>query len=206
MNGYPSRTQQQTHSLQIEVDRAYKCESAVRSTWKLAWRRASALRQALPTTAGQPCLRSRDQLPRVEHGIMRSSLLIERLKPPQQQQSPRVLLLSFPEQQYKQKRPLRRRRRLLRPPQHGAQVAAIVPADALTAAPPVPSASATAPATAHEETIGAGNTSARRWFTNLVAPPPRARQHINLFADHSDHPILSTPLDWGSPTLSLFTG
>ena len=36
-----------------------------RNTWRPAFRRAKALRQALPTTVGQTCLRFRDQLPTV---------------------------------------------------------------------------------------------------------------------------------------------
>ena len=113
---------------------------------------------------------------------------------------------------------LRRCRRLLSPPYqpHRSSSAATAPADALTVAPPVPSAAATGPAKAHEETRGASNTSARRrspiCYHPLLSPTLRARQYTNMVADHCYHPhnitppSLSSSLDLGSPMLAFITG
>ena len=124
------------HAFAADFNRPSTQVRECRSTRRPAWRRARALRQPVPTTVGQTCLRSRDQLSRVKYRIKRSRLLLVRRKPPQQQYEGAAEVAAAPA-------PAPAKAPLV--PSTAAAVAATAPAAALTAAPPVPSTAATAP-------------------------------------------------------------
>ena len=186
-----------------------------RSKWRPAWRRARALRQARPSTVvGQTCLRSRDQVSRVKHRIKRSRIFWVRLKPqasaaataitPRPLAEPPAAAVGAAEVAVSPA-PAPAEAPLAAPPQHALTVAAPAP-------PPAP---LTTPATVHEETKGAGKTSARRRFTHLlpplaITPPEGASVHRSvrkpLLSPPCYQPLsLSRPLDWGSPMLAFIT-
>ena len=197
-----------TRSLQVTVDRAHNCESAA-AHMRSAWRRADALQPALPTTVGQPCLWSPDQVSRVKHRIN----VYGAPQPPAAAAAavaitPRALAEPPAAAEAAAAPAPARAEPPISSPTAAAAATASAPADALTAAPPVLSAVATAPAKAHKEKRGAGSTSARRYFTFLYHPLLSlllmARQYTDVFSNHCNHSHIIIPPGLGLPYAVLY--